>query len=102
MYLERSQTPDLTDTERELSNLLDAWDPIGVHAADSPQSATSGNYDDLVRPIMLRLAAGMGAAELAHNLTRLLATHYGFHGLSDATFLPEAEEFITWYRGSQQ
>ena len=55
-----------TASELELADLLSGWDPIGF-----------GQYDDLVRPIMIELGHGTTAPALARTLAQTMTRDYG-------------------------
>lgn len=79
---------------RELRDLINAWDPIGV--LDDP-SWPRDEYDALVGPVLRRLEAGDTPAELAEYLRAEVRDRFGLD--SDAR-PPEdvAAEMAAWYR----
>ena len=52
------------DDARQVSALLDAWDPIGVYD-DADDSSSQGEYERLVRPVLAKLRTGDDEASLA-------------------------------------
>lgn len=65
----------LSQAAKALSEYLDAWDPLGVHAGgDGP---APGEYDDLTWPLMRLLVDGASPEALASHLNGALMEHYG-------------------------
>jgi hypothetical protein len=62
---------DLRDLQASLNYLLNEWDPIGVaeHGSDE--------YDCLIAPLLSRLNAGNGRAEISQFLWYELEDHFG-------------------------
>ncbi len=62
---------DMRDVQANLTCLLNEWDPIGV--AD----LVSDEYDCLIAPLLSRLNAGNGRAEISEFLRYELEDHFG-------------------------
>lgn len=58
-----------------LRELLNIWDPIGVVGHSGPRD----EYDCMIAPILDRLEAGAGPAELADFLRFELREHFGLN-----------------------
>lgn len=80
----------------ELSRRLDEWDPIGVYDFMTADQWPSGEYDDLVVPILEVLQAGVRPHELARELVAVLKHDYGLTvSIHDAE--PIAAALVEWY-----
>ena len=62
---------DMRDLQANLNYLLNEWDPIGV------TDLVSDEYDCLIAPLLNRLSAGNGRAEISEFLWYELADHFG-------------------------
>ncbi|ROQ39817.1 hypothetical protein EDF46_1452 [Frondihabitans sp. PhB188] len=62
-----------TALELELAAILWAWDPVGV----APGRTDDGEYDDLVRPILIELGHGVRDTALAVKIAGAMSTDYG-------------------------
>ena len=74
----------------ELTELVNAWDPVGLIAMGAP----GDEYDCVVGDVLRALERGESAAGLAG----LLATHLPEHfGSAVANPKPFAEQAVAWY-----
>jgi hypothetical protein len=87
---------DVTPQMAELSKRLDEWDPIGVYDFMTADQWPSGEYDDLVMPILDVLQAGVRPHELARELVAVFKHDYGIEvSIRDAD--PIAGSLVEWY-----
>jgi hypothetical protein len=83
---------------RELSRMLDEWDPIGVYEGeggeelDDDAKAAPGEYSDLVWPIVRMLDSGSDARALARGIQDVMNRDYG----TGAYSLLFAERLVEW------
>jgi hypothetical protein len=79
----------------EVGRILDAWDPIGVYRepADAPPA---GEYERLVGPVLTKLRAGAGIAEVATYLEWESRTNMGLTGpLGERE---AAQRLVNWWQ----
>ncbi len=62
-----------TALELELAEIVGQWDPIGV----GPARVADGEYDDLVRPILIELGHGVRDRALAVKIAGAIDSDYG-------------------------
>ena len=93
-----AQTRLLRDVSREVSALLDVWDPIGVYAYEEPPPP--GEYDDLVAPLVGRLARGADDADVANVLSGLLRSDYGLEPPADVARF--AQRLVAYWRAREE
>lgn len=85
---------------RELSLLLDEWDPIGVY--DPPEEGPPpGEYERLVGPVLTKLRAGESAGDIAVYLTWDVQTNIGLPSRPEAD-LAAAERIYAWFHGTDR
>jgi hypothetical protein len=85
---------DVVGLEAELRYLLNRWDPIGVYVEtlDFPPD----EYDCLLAPLLQRLSAGAGRAEVSEFLWYELEDHFGLDPVPrDPDAL--ANRLVAWY-----
>jgi hypothetical protein len=84
--------------ERELRELLLAWDPIGVFDID--EAWPRDEYDCLIPPLLARLTRGGSPDEIASFLESQLADHFGIAPVAEreAAF---ARALVSWYAESK-
>jgi hypothetical protein len=81
---------DMRDVQANLNYLLNEWDPIGV--AD----LVSDEYDCLTAPLLSRLNAGNGRAEISEFLWHELEDHFGLDPYShDVDGM--ADRLVAWW-----
>jgi hypothetical protein len=80
---------------RELRQLVNRWDPIGVTSLDGPED----EYDCLVGPVLRLLEGQAGAEAIAAYLAREVSEHFGlnFTGVQEFSCIVQ-----TWYDGNWQ
>ncbi|QIS12757.1 hypothetical protein [Nocardia arthritidis] len=76
--------------DSNLRYLLNEWDPIGV--ADM----VDDEYDCLLAPLLSRLNAGAGRAEISEFLWRELEDHFGLSPELHAVD-PMADRLVAWW-----
>ena len=64
---------------REISALLDAWDPLGVYE-NSVDAPPPGEYEDLFPTVIVDLSRSYGAVQLADHLRATLNARYAIDG----------------------
>ncbi len=79
---------------RELSILLDRWDPIGVYT-DPGDDCPAGEYACMVGPLMSMLERGSPAPDIAAWVRRELTEHFGLTVTLGAAEL--AVDLRTWW-----
>ncbi|MCW2573202.1 MAG: hypothetical protein JWO88_3260, partial [Frankiales bacterium] len=80
---------------RELSRLLDEWDPIGVY--DPPEDGPPpGEYARLVGPLLTKLRTGGSAHDIAEYLSWDARTNMGLGGQPGAD-VQAAERIFAWF-----
>ncbi|AMM19063.1 hypothetical protein AX769_01560 [Frondihabitans sp. PAMC 28766] len=67
-----SDRAEFSPVELELAAILRQWNPLGV-----PDAAPEGEYDDLVRPILVELEHGLRPRALAVEIAGALTRDYG-------------------------
>jgi hypothetical protein len=84
----------VADRAKELRDLLNEWDFIGVF---DPVINTD-EYDCMIPPLMKKLAAGAGTDDIARFLDGEVAGHFGMSvGLVETA--PMAERLTAWWNG---
>jgi len=85
---------DLVELQQNLRYLLSQWDPIGV-ADMAPDE-----YDCLIAPLMTRLGAGAGRAQISEYLWYELEDHFG---LDPARYEVDsfANRLVAWWAALQ-
>jgi hypothetical protein len=78
------------EIEVNLQVLLNQWDPIGV--AD----VVEDEYDCLIWPLLSRLTAGAGRAEISEFLSHELADHFGLHP-EHCGVEPMTDRLVSWW-----
>lgn len=81
----------------EVRHQICAWDPLRFYAANgvSPEE-----YEQLIRPLLTRLAGGADAEKVVEYLDHELHHHFGSY--PDETLVWEfAEKLVAWYAGSR-
>lgn len=87
----------MTDEDRQaLSQLLDAWDPIGVYL-DPEYPAYPGEYERLMPAILNKLDAGADQAEIAAYLAWDAKTMMSLDGFVETE--PAAKSIALWWNG---
>ena len=94
------QDATVTDDQiRELSDLLDQWDPIGVYQ-DGDDAPPPGEYERLVGPVLAKLRKGDSPADIAAYLTRHVRANMGLPGRPDGD-LAAAERLYAWFHDTE-
>lgn len=84
----------VTDRAKELRDLLNEWDFIGVF---DPVSNTD-EYDCMIPPLMKKLAAGAGTHDIARFLNGKITGHFAMSaGAVEIT--PMAARLTAWWNG---
>jgi hypothetical protein len=81
--------------QKELRELLMAWDPIGVGGA--PEAADE--YDCMIGPLMHQLHDGKSAGDIATWLTTELTDHFGLEPSTDGEG-DVAVSLVAWWNNS--
>jgi hypothetical protein len=92
---------DVTELEpeaRELRDLLNEWDPIGVYRDPANSPNDLDEYDDLNGPVMSRLRQGSGAQEIGDFLLTELRSRYGIDP-DRAWVFDFAQQVKAWFDG---
>ncbi|MDT7804785.1 MAG: hypothetical protein QOI78_8218 [Actinomycetota bacterium] len=79
------------DAQDNVRYLLNRWDPIGV--ADE----VDDEYDCLVAPLLSRLAAGAGRAEIGEFLWYELTDHFGLSDPAAHDSDRMADRLVAWW-----
>ncbi len=88
MRLERAQS---RQRWRELRDMVNAWDPVGLMAMGAPPD----EYEDIVTEVLRALERREGADQLAASLTRYVPAQYG-SGLREPSAF--ARQAVDWHR----
>jgi len=75
---------------RELRDLVNAWDPVGLIATGAPLD----EYDCIVGPVLRRLEEHQSASMIAAYLSTEFDDHFGVALRDPKEF---AEKAVTWY-----
>ncbi|MEU7145338.1 hypothetical protein ABZ942_38240 [Nocardia sp. NPDC046473] len=82
------------DIAGNLRYLLNQWDPIGV------AELVDDEYDGLIAPLLTRLGAGAGRAEISEFLWHELEDHFGmspYHHREHYGVDPLADRLVAWW-----
>jgi hypothetical protein len=88
----------VSDEVRELSRLLDEWDPIGVYG-DWLDLPGPGEYDRLIGPVLTKLRSGDDPGEIATFLTWDETTNMGLRGQPEKA-LAAALRIHAWFHAT--
>jgi hypothetical protein len=87
----------MRDGVRELRQLLNEWDFIGVFDPDT----NVDEYDCMIAPVLAKLAEGADSDAIKHWLVAEIAGHFGLSGGRVET-ARMAERLITWWHNSRR
>ena len=87
MRLERAQS---RQRWRELRDMVNAWDPVGLMAIGAPPD----EYEDIVSEVLRALERRESAQQLAASLTGYIPAQYGSGPRDPSAFAAQAVE---WY-----
>ena len=79
---------------RELTSLVNEWDPAALVSAGAP----ADEYECLIGPLFSRLSQGLPPGALAEWLRAHVTEHFGSCVVDTEQF---AHRVIDWYRGAQ-
>ena len=100
--LDTGDQEQLRRQARLLSDWLDEWDPLRVHAGEPADEhghrSPSGEYDCLVWPLLGMLRSGAEAARIAAHLHTQLDDHLGGGGSADDA-AAVADRLLRWWAG---
>ncbi|GLZ78422.1 hypothetical protein Afil01_32290 [Actinorhabdospora filicis] len=82
---------DPVDAQANLRHLLNEWDPLGV--AD----VVADEYDCMIAPLLSKLAAGGGRAEIGEFLWHELGDHIGLSHPERYGTDPMADRLVAWW-----
>jgi hypothetical protein len=86
---------ELRDRWRECRDLINAWDPLGVLAADPEWPRDE--YECVVGPVLRALESGAGARQVARLLAAEVSEHMGVATGEDEA-LSCAQQLTAWYQ----
>jgi hypothetical protein len=86
----REQRTSVKHQLREMRDLINRWDPVGLLAAGAP----ADEYECLVGPILSHLGRGATALELTRWLDSHITAHFGRVPADSAHF---TEKACAWY-----
>jgi hypothetical protein len=89
---------DTRESQRQLRQLLMAWDPIGV--AGIPEAADE--YDCMISPLMHQLSAGAEESTVAQWLVAELKDHFGLTANPDGERQVATDITRWWHRRSEE
>lgn len=88
--MSRLERADSRRRWREMTDLVNEWDPIGLLAMGCPPD----EYDCVVGDVLRALERGDGAAQLSDFLAAHLAEHFGAEPRDPGPFATRA---VAWY-----
>ena len=97
MTPDRDRQRENVHRARELSAMLDEWDPLGVYEGDEETSRPPGEYSDLVWPIIRMLNEGATAERLARGIRDAVETNYEVSGVF---VMPFAQRLVEWHEAN--
>lgn len=89
---DRSRRRDLAQAERQLGELLDEWDPLGVYVDDG---WPPGEYGSFTWPILRRLVDGVSVSDLTLALEQLATDVTGIAPTGDEAEV--ARRLLDWW-----
>ena len=81
---------------REMRDLLNEWDPIGVYQDPDDAPGDLDEYNDLNGPLLFRLRAGASADDIGEYLLTTLRRSYGLNPNPDWV-LQFARRVTAWF-----